>query len=374
MALAYTAVWASDVLMLGPRAVGFLFVISGIAGAIGNPLIGMFSDRIGRRKPFIIVQLIASSCAMLGYVFTTNYAIAMFLVAFSGFGIMGLVLTSIGDILKTRVDLTGGRRLAVLSTERAAWAMGIIVGPALAALVVSLTEDVRLVFLGGSVLQIISVWLALGMRENSAMPHSRVTSSLNTPDWTLGRKAGLFFVVIGLIFVALPSQTRNIFVPLFITKVLFQPQSAVGPAFTINAITAVIAMPFLGALSNRIGAQRVLYMGILAGFIYCALQSVATSYPFALAIQIFIGLNIALWSTAGLFYLQQLLPDRGGTAGGLYLTVQQITPILTGLILGPIAEIYDIRTVFQVVAGAVLISAFLLVPAHRILSVRPGTG
>ena len=137
MALAYTAVWASDVLMLGPQAVGFLFVISGIAGAIGNPLIGILSDRIGRRRPFVIVQLIASGCAMFGYVLTTDYAIALFLVAFSGFGVMGLVLTNVGDILKSRSDFSGGRRLAILSTERAAWAMGIIIGPAAAALIVS---------------------------------------------------------------------------------------------------------------------------------------------------------------------------------------------------------------------------------------------
>jgi MFS family permease len=131
-------------------------------------------------------------------------------------------------------------------------------------------------------------------------------------------------------------------------------------------------MPHVGALSNRIGAQRVLYLAIGVGFAYCALQSLATSYAATMAIQCLIGITISLWSTGALIYLQQLMPGRSGVAGGLYLTVQQVTPIVTGLVLGPIAEVYGVRATFSTSAALLLIGTPLLVLAHRAIA-RPAT-
>jgi SET family sugar efflux transporter-like MFS transporter len=179
-------------------------------------------------------------------------------------------------------------------------------------------------------------------------------------------------LVVGLILLTLPGQTRNTFLPLFITGVLGEARGAVGPAFTLNAMIAVMVMPHMGALAGRIGAERVLYLGALTGFLYCALQSLSTSYPTTMAVQALIGVSISLWSTAGLIYLQGLLPDRIGTAGGLYLTVFQITPIVSGLVLGPIAESRGVPSAFSTTAGLVVVGLALVAAAHRRLySFRP---
>jgi SET family sugar efflux transporter-like MFS transporter len=153
--------------------------------------------------------------------------------------------------------------------------------------------------------------------------------------------------------------------PLYVTEVLGQPLGAVGPAFTLNACTAVLVMPHVGALSARIGAQRVLYLGIAVGFVYCALQSVAPTYLFTLLLQCLIGVTISFWSTGALIYLQALLPDRSGVAGGLYLTVQQLTPVVSGLALGPVAAAYGIGSAFAATAALQLLALALLVAAHR---------
>jgi SET family sugar efflux transporter-like MFS transporter len=369
MALAYTSVWASQTFGLGAQAVAFLYVVSGVVGAIGNPLIGLASDRLGRRGPFVVIQLVVCAAALVGYTLATSYAMALFLVAFAGFGVMGLALTMVGDVVRANPELAGGRGLRILSTERTAWAMGIIIGPASAAVVVSATGQLNPVFLCAAAIQLVAgvlAWRARKVAEPPGRPRRRQDQTV-APPWPRRRLVALTTLVVGLVFVALPSQTRNIYVPLFITQVLGESNASVGPAFTINATVAVIAMPTMGQLAERVGAQRVLYLGILVGFVYCALQSVAATYLATILIQMLIGLQISLWSTAGLIYLQQLLPDRAGIAGGLYLTVTQVTPIVSGLLLGPIAQTYGVPSAFSTTAALLILSALLLVPSHRAL-------
>jgi predicted MFS family arabinose efflux permease len=368
MAMSYTSVWAATTFGLGPQGVAMLYVVSGIVGAIGNPLIGLYSDRLRLRRPFVVGQLIVCALALLGYTQTRSYEVALFLVAFSGFGVMGLTLTTVGDVARSRGDLPPAAVLRILSTERTAWAMGIIVGPAVAALIVTLTgDDLRPIFVGAAALELLAAGWAWSIAEPSRHGAARPRVG---GAWPRGRQVGLALLVVGMIFLALPAQTRNMYMPLYVTQVLGQPFGAVGPAFTLNACTAVLVMPHVGALSGRIGAQRVLYLGIGVGCLYCALQSVAPTYLFTLLLQCLIGITISLWSTGALIYLQALLPDRSGVAGGLYLTVQQLTPVVSGLALGPIAAAYGIGATFATTAALQVLALVLLVAAHRAVA-RP---
>jgi predicted MFS family arabinose efflux permease len=54
MAMSYTSVWASETFGLGPQGVAMMFVVSGAAGAIGNPLLALASDRVGSRRRFVV--------------------------------------------------------------------------------------------------------------------------------------------------------------------------------------------------------------------------------------------------------------------------------------------------------------------------------
>ena len=73
-----------------------------------------------------------------------------------------------------------------------------------------------------------------------------------------------------------------------------------------------------------------------------------------------IGFGIALWSTSSLIYLQRLLPGRAGMAGGLYVATQQFTPVVSGLLLGPIAESRGIPAAFVATAALGAVALILL--------------
>jgi MFS family permease len=367
MAMSYTSVWAAETFGLGPQGVAMMFVVSGAAGAVGNPLLGLLSDWVGSRRRFVVGQLAITGVAYAGYAFAQQYEVGLALVAFSGFGIMGMTLASVGDHVRSEPRLGGPVGLRVLSTERTAWAMGIIIGPATAAVIVTLADGVRPVFVVAAAIHAAAALFALLGPEPRRRSGS-VTNAADAPAWSLGRWGALALLVVGLILLTLPGQTRNTYLPLFVTQVLGEPRGLVGPAFALNAMTAVLVMPHMGALASRIGAQRVLLIGAATGFLYCTLQSLSTAYLSTLFIQALIGISISLWSTASLIYLQALMPDRTGMAGGLYLTVFQITPIVAGLVLGPIAETRGVPAAFSTTAGLVLASLAVVSLAHRLLT------
>ena len=370
MAMAYVAVWASTDFHIGPQAVSMLFVVSGLTGAIGNPLIGIVSDRYGRRRGLIVGQLAITALAYIGYTQAASYSVAIALVAFSGFGVMGLVLAIVNDLIRALPRDEQRNAARILAAERTGWSIGIIIGPAVAAAIVASSGGTHLVFVAAAITQLVAGTVAL-----TATAGERHAAGTNRPAFSgTGAGAGpavtiptMLVLIVALVLVTLPSQTRTMFLPLFVTDVLGEPPGIVGPLFTLNAFVAVMTMPHVGGLADRIGAQRVLYIGAVTGAIYCVLQSQAGDYTQTLLIQMLIGFSIALWSTASLIFLQQLLPGRAGMAGGLYVAVQQLTPVLSGLVLGPIAETTGIPAAFSATAGLCLTALVLLLLASRAL-------
>ncbi|MFS0824545.1 MFS transporter [Bacillus sp. 1P02SD] len=65
--------------------IGTVLAAGGLLGVFLAPLIGMYSDRIGR-KPFILFsELLTAACALIG-IMTTNPILLFIAIAFSGFG------------------------------------------------------------------------------------------------------------------------------------------------------------------------------------------------------------------------------------------------------------------------------------------------
>ncbi len=372
MAMAYTSVWASETFSIGPRDVAMVFVVSGLAGAICNPLLGLLSDRLGRRRQLIVGQLAVVSLAYLGYTQVADFAVALGLVAFASFSIMGLALAMVDDLVGTMPALEKRDASRIVAAERTAWSIGVILGPVIAAAIVTATGDTQAVFAAAALIQVGTIAVVC-MAPGKPTTRPRVPrgdgSAKADPSSPL-RPVAVGCLFLAIVLVMLPTQTRTMYLPLFVTTVLGEPPGMVGPLFTVTAVTAVLTMPYVGAAADRFGAQRVLYFGALVGFAYCALQTVSTTYPQILAGQLLVGFGIALWSTAALIYLQQLMSGRAGAVGGLYVAASQVTPLVGGLLLGPIAEVSGIPATFAATAGLCLLALLLLAMAHRALAAR----
>jgi MFS transporter, SET family, sugar efflux transporter len=373
MAVSYISVWASDTFGSGPQAVAMLFVVSGAAGTIGNPLLGLLSDRLGWRRQLIVGQLAMTALVYLTYTQTNDYSTALVLVAFSGFGVMGLVLAMVNDMVNSMPELEKGKASRIFAAERTAWSIGVIVGPALAAAIVTAAGGTRPVFAAAALTELVAIGVVCTVRAQGrtlmrkAGPSDGIGGAFSS---TPARTIAMLVLFIAMVLVSLPNQTRTIYLPLFVTVMLGEQRGMVGPLFTVTAMTAVATMPYIGAASDRFGAHRVLYLGAIIGVAYCVAQTLSDTYPLTAANQVLMGLCIALWSTSSLIYLQELLPGRAGAAGGLYVASQQLTPVVAGLLLGPIAETSGIPAAFSATAVLCLMGFVLLARAHHTLTTQ----
>jgi SET family sugar efflux transporter-like MFS transporter len=298
-----------------------------------------------------------------------DYWTALGLAVFSGFGITGLALAMVNDIIASMPDSEKANASRILAVERTGWSMGIILGPAIAAAIVTAAGDTRPVFAVAALIQVVAIVMVSRVRSGAGVgpiAHGPSNSAGATPVKAM-RTPILIVLFASFVLLALPAQTRTVYMPLFVTTILGEPAGRVGPLFTITAVIVVLTMPYVGTAAARFGAQRLLYVSAFLGAGYCLLQSASSTYLQTAAAQLIVGLGIAMWNTSTLIYLQEAMPGRAGSAGGLYVAVQQVTPLLAGLLLGPIAESAGIPAAFTTTALLCMVAVALLARGHRAL-------
>ncbi|MEJ7568778.1 MAG: MFS transporter [Gaiellaceae bacterium] len=111
----------------GAFAIGLVFLGSGLAETVANPLLGQFSDRRGRLLP-IRLALAASVLVAAAFAFASRPALVVALVAlaaisFGGFYTPGMALVS--DRAES-IGLAQGLGFGIMNT---AWALGNMTGP-----------------------------------------------------------------------------------------------------------------------------------------------------------------------------------------------------------------------------------------------------
>ena len=133
-----------------------------------------------------------------------------------------------------------------------------------------------------------------------------------------------------------------------------------GMSFTLFSITAALCRPFSGKLSDTIGRKKVMYIGIIIGFL------VTITYPIAglgmfLALRLSHGLSAGFLPTGATALTTDLLPVEGrGVAMGIWGTF-----ISVGFGFGNFFSLYIIKAVgltglFMTAAGFAVFSAILI--------------
>lgn len=136
--------------------------------------------------------------------------------------------------------------------------------------------------------------------------------------------------------------------------------AAIGLLFAVYAVGLVLATPFLGMLSDRIGRRRPMLMGSVGLVFATILFAMAETYPLLVTARFVQGVAAAAVWTAGVALVADVTESRNlGKAMGVVMTCMS-----AGLILGPpvggfLQEAGDHRTPFIVVTIAAVISGVI---------------
>ncbi|MBV8148976.1 MAG: MFS transporter, partial [Candidatus Eremiobacteraeota bacterium] len=286
------------IIQLGVRPIAAVDVWSGavmsinfLLAALFSPVWGGLADRVGR-KPMVVRSCVAISLFTVLMGLTQNvwqlFAARACMGIFSGFSAAATTLVGT-QVPENRL----GYSLGWMATGQLA---GALFGPLIGGYLADRTRDYRLVFVITAFFAIAATLVcALFVREKFVKHDVPETRPL--PPWKriaeLVRHPQLipmFAVVLLAQVVAFGVQP---IVPLFIRELAGNVSwlaTAAGAAFAVMGFADLIASPFLGKRSDRIGYRRVLLLSLAGVACFTIPQAFVRSVAAFIALRFGVGL------------------------------------------------------------------------------------
>ncbi|MGZ3723552.1 MAG: MFS transporter [Bdellovibrionales bacterium] len=333
-----------------------LGLIEGVAESLASLLktyAGAWSDRIGRRKPFVV----------WGYLLS---GLAKPMIGFSS--VWPEVLLARG-LDRTGKALRAGPRDALLSDSvnanilgeafgwhRAMDTLGAAIGPLLAILYLHYySENLRGIFMWALLPASVAVALTLSVREARTAPAKMIAT--HKPRWIWKEISPAFrnYLVTWGIFSL--SNSSDVFL------ILRTQQSGVSLQTTIfiycfyNLIYA-LASPSLGKLSDGVGRKPLLIFGFLIfAFVYCGFAVATDLWQFWLLFGVY-GFYMAATDGVGKALAVDLVDSERKAAGlGMLGTVTGVTTLFASSVAGLLWDHFGSSTTFLFGAGGALLAA-----------------
>lgn len=245
--------------------IGFVMGCGQAGAAVGIPIVGVWADRIGRRR-FIHAGYVLAALAAAGFLFIDRLGPLLYLLRFvQGLGFAaGLVG---GATMVT--DLAPPRRLAqAIGLYGVATLITHALGPALAEVLVA-RYGFHLVFAASGVFQIAALLATLRLRETHATQPSAAPASL----WSIARRRELRVPLCAATLQATAFGAVINFLPDYVSTQRLGP---VSPYFIAYALASLAVRLKFGDLSDRLGRHRVAlptFFGYSLGMLALALLS-----------------------------------------------------------------------------------------------------
>jgi MFS family permease len=335
-------------------AVGLIFAGFSIGRAVLSPVIGYWSDRIGR-KPFIVIGLLASSLVSLAYIWADSVPelIIVRLVHGAAGGIVFPVTQAyVGDISPH------GKEGTWMGYYTASFFTAFAVGPLLGGILGDRLGP-SAAFYTMSGLTFLGFLVSLVFLPE--VKNRQARSTMPRPSFA---KMGQSGIVRGLFSYRLGTEMGwgifFCFLPIITGINLGMSSTQTGVLLTANMlITSVLMIPF-GRLTDRFDRRWMVIIGGAMGFIQMAFTGFATEFWQLLVLVSFGGIGGAITSPAG-----SALSVEEGRKFGMATTITVITMAMSiGVAVGPIAggalaDVSDVVSAFYFAAALSLIGISL---------------
>jgi len=355
MVYSIVPLYLSTVLMAGPRALG---IIEGIAETVSSLLklfAGVFADKFGKIKIWIITGYGIASVARPLIAFGNSWLWILFC-RFSDRVGKGLRSAPRDALLNLSVD--SSQRGLVYGIHRNMDNAGAVIGPLLAATLLALGMPLKQIFLVAFIPAIFVVILTLGLREpepSAALaPSQKFSWQLDgfpprfkrylivLALFTLGNSSGMFLLL----------RARELGLPDYQVPILWA---------LVSFVAAVFSAP-LSALSDRVGRTRLIISGWIIYAAFYFLLGIMHDQAWTLWL-LFASLGLSLAATEGTekALVADLAPkELSGTAFGWYNMVMGLLLLPASWIFGELWERFSPLTAFSFGAGCALSAAILL--------------
>lgn len=352
---------------LSDRAIGIVSTLAAVAGLAQFP-VGLWSDRLGWRKPFLTV-------ALAGVAASTWFLRGAHGVVWIGFLV---ILFAENGICRAVVESLAGAEAAALAPKgKVAGALGALrfwkpIGIVLMALFGSYTAEhgggVKAILLPLFVVQCLAVVASLLIHD--AGEHVRPLAGNAGPrepgrGW-LPNDPGLWAFAAAMVLYHAANAPGGVYLGLYLKRELHAPDRMLAYAFAVSMVAWMIVVRPAGWLADRWGRKPLLVLGWSIMTVRLALVALAGSPALVVANQALDGLGNGIFAVLAAAWVTDRLADprRSGEAqvivGSCLVLGSAIGPAVAGLAVGSLGYQGLFRALAGVGALATAIVVFLV--------------
>lgn len=312
-------IFLTSVLKASTAAVGLIEGIAEATSAVTKFLFGYLSDKIGKRKPFVV----------FGYTFS---AFSKGLIALAYFWPMVLIsrfLDRLGKGLRTAsrdallLQNTDKKNKGyIFGFHRAFDSAGAVLGPILSlVLIYFFANNLRLVFYLAMIPGLIGVLLLILLVKEKKVEAKKTTEKIDF-SWKKLDKKVKFFILVSLVFVL--GNSSDAFLILRAKNLGLTTQLSILAYVLYNIIYTFFSTP-LGKLSDKVGHRKIFSFGLLIfSLVYFLFGITKTSFWLWFLFPIY-GLYIASTEGVSKAYLGEFIKEK--EAGSVFGFYQMITAL-----------------------------------------------
>jgi MFS transporter, DHA1 family, multidrug resistance protein len=334
---------------------GIAFGVTYVISAIFSPIWGHAADKVGR-KP----MLLRASLGMAVVVFSMGFA-------HNVYELIGLRLlpgaitgysTACTTLIATQTDKEhAGWALGILSTSNIS---GSLLGPTIGGFIGENLGFQNVFFITGALLLIAFVTTSAFVKESFTRHDKQALGAKEI--WNSVPEKGLTIVMLVTFFVlTLGLYSIEPIITVYVTQ-LSQNSGHIallaGITFSASGLANIIAAPRLGKLSDKIGAQKVILVALVAaGLIYIPQAFVANPWQL-MALRFLLGL-----ATGGLIpsvntLIKKITPDAlAGRVFGFSMSAGYLGVFGGSVLGGQVAAHIGIQYVFFITSALLFINA-----------------
>ncbi len=350
---------------LSDRTIGIVSTLAAISGLAQFP-VGIWSDRVGWRKPFLIVALAVAAVSTILLRDARNAVLLGFLVVlFAENGICRAVVESLSGAEAAAIAPKGGVGSA-LGALRFWKPIGIVIA-ALAGSRVSERYGVGAMLMPLAIAQGLAVLAAFLIHEPGGIDKPKAEINDDFGDrpahgW-VPKDAGLWAFMAAMILYHAANAPGGVYLGLFLKRDLHAPDRMLAYAFAVSMVAWMLVVHPAGWLADRWGRKPLLVIGWTIMAVRLGLVALIHDPRLAVANQVLDGLGNGLFAVVAAAWVTDRFADprRSGEAqvlvGSCLVLGSALGPALAGFAVDALGYrgLFTALAVVGAVATAVVV-------------------
>lgn len=356
----FLPVFVTSELGASPAGLGLFLGCSALAALILTAAVGRLSDRRPGRVRLIALGGLAG-CGCYGTFAVTRAYWPLLLVSASLGAAASTLVPQVFARARELAEAAGHRRVPMaIGALRACFSVSWVVGPPLAAGLLA-AAGFRGLFAAVCVTYGAVAALAVAGLHGPPTSHPSPLARGTRDGWP---RRDIVATTGAFVAFQTASALGVVALPLLVVRDLHGSAAAVGLIFGLAAGLEIPLMLATGAIAFRVGTAQVVGAGVLAGTVYFAAVSLASSTWQVAAAQVLQAMFVAGMMGVGIALFQDLMPGRPGRATSLYANTSRVSSVAAGPLVAA-AQAVGYRGTFAIAAGLCCLGLVLLALGGR---------